>query len=153
MPGTTALPEFEGSDVFAASMKITKAGDGLSDALEVAPVALHVGDEVFFVLKGVVDQVNHRPLKKTEGLQRVHTISTVDITQVDESAVSKMLQEAGERVRREKDRAAGVLTLADAQYESDHHAGNHGNALVDGCSLCEAEKAAVDSEAREAKAK
>jgi hypothetical protein len=150
---TTTLPAFEGTDVYAASMKITKAGDGLSDALEVAPVALHVGDEVYFVLKGVVEQVNHRPLPKADGLQRVHTIATTDITQVDETAVGSMLTEATERVRREKERAEGISTLEDARLEAEHNDGAHADGLVAGCPRCDAEVAAEAKEKRERKAK
>ena len=39
------LPEFEGRAVVRSAVKITRAGDGLSEALKLEPTALHHGDE------------------------------------------------------------------------------------------------------------
>jgi len=79
------LPKFENRDVSAAQVRITGAGDGLSEALEVDPVALHLGDDVTYVLKGTVTQVNHRPLssKHPEIMVRQHTVTASEITEID----------------------------------------------------------------------
>ncbi|MDQ1429196.1 MAG: hypothetical protein QOK39_2672 [Acidimicrobiaceae bacterium] len=56
----TDLPDFDGFEVRRSAVRITKAGDGLSEALKVQPRALHYGDEVFYILRGKVAQVNHK---------------------------------------------------------------------------------------------
>lgn len=132
------LPPFEDTPVRLSSIKITKAGDGLSKALEFEPVALHLGDEVFFVLRGVVAQVNHKPKQaESDELVRLHTIDTSAITMVDRGQVEAMLEEAAEKVRAqeeaaeaerrrvlaeeeeaarlEEEREAGIMRLDDAE--------------------------------------
>lgn len=94
-----ALPDFEGQGVDRSAIRITKAGDGLSAALEFQPVALHLGQRVYFVLAGEVAQINHKPDSKDDVLVRLHTIEVVDITMVEADAVASMLDEAAERVR------------------------------------------------------
>lgn len=37
------LPAFEGEQVRASAVKVTKAGDGLDEALEIEPQAFHMG--------------------------------------------------------------------------------------------------------------
>ncbi len=48
---TNALTSFDGRDVIKTTIAITKAGDGLSDALKVDPQEFSLGDEVVVVLK------------------------------------------------------------------------------------------------------
>lgn len=107
MPQT--LPKkFEGVEVISSSMKITKAGDGLSEALHLAPIAYHHGDEVFVVLKGTIRQVNHRPFDKDDQrLVRQHTLETDAITIVAEDDVQAALNAAAELLADLRDQAAG----------------------------------------------
>lgn len=105
------LPDYEGREVVHASMKITRAGDGLSEALQLAPVALHHGDEVHLVLKGRVIDVQHPLLKSTDDdedrLVRKHVVETQEITIVDEDDVEAALNQAAERLADLRDAAAG----------------------------------------------
>lgn len=106
------LPSFEGKQVVAAAVKITRAGDGLSEALKVAPEALHDGDEVWFVLKGEVTQVTHRRIAKAEGLlARVHVVEAREIVKVDGVAVLDLMKAEQERILLLKEEAAGVTRL------------------------------------------
>lgn len=105
------LPAYEGREVVHASMKITRAGDGLSEALQLAPVALHHGDEVHLVLKGRVIDVQHPLLKSTDDdedrLVRKHVVQTEEITIVDEGDVQAALNQAAEKLATLRDEAAG----------------------------------------------
>lgn len=151
------LPDFEGRPVIQAAMRITKVGDGLSEALKLAPVALHHDDEVFLVLKARVTQVNHKPIAaEEEHLTRVHTVEGIETAIVTEADVADLLAVAGERVvqakeeaRRAEEREAGILDLDDAGLLEEHEAGNHAD-LVEGCPECDAER---DAEAAESKGK
>jgi len=102
------LPKFEGRAVVRSAVKITRAGDGLSEALKLEPSALHHGDEVFFVLRGSVTQVNHRPASREEDdLVRVHTVEAQEIAMVGHAQVDELLASERERVKRLKDEEAG----------------------------------------------
>jgi hypothetical protein len=91
-----------------SAVKITRAGDGLSEALKLEPTALHHSDEVYFVLRGEVTQVNHRPSSREEdNLVRVHTVEAQEIAMVDGSAVEKLLADERLRVKKLKDEEAG----------------------------------------------
>lgn len=90
---TGTYPTFEGRDVIGMKVAITNAGDGLSDAMLVAPTELHIGDRVFVVLEGEVSKVNYTGVKGTEALHRVQTIRAGVATLVDEALVKKVLDE------------------------------------------------------------
>lgn len=116
---TTPLPEFEGQEVKYAQVRITNAGDGLSEALEINPVALHYDEEVFYVLRGKVSQVNHRAKgSDADGpLIRVHTVKASQITEVSGDIAKKMLAEAAEQLQKAKADASGQLLL-DAENDA-----------------------------------
>lgn len=123
------LPKFEGRPVVRSAVKITRAGDGLSEALALEPTALHHSDEVFFVLRGSVTQVNHRPTSREEDtLVRVHTVEAQEIAMVDQAAVDKLLVEERERVARLRDEEAGreALPFEEPQGSDTSNAGTKG---------------------------
>jgi len=152
------VPSFEGEAVVRSTVRITKAGDGLSEALKLAPIALHRHDEVFFVLKGRVAQVNHKGAE--DDCVRVHTVDAIEVAMVEASEVAELLADAAQRVERAKDEArlaeereAGILRLDDVGHTAAHEAGDHAGGLVDGCEACDAEKAAAADEAGDELAK
>lgn len=96
-----ALEPFEEKPVIRCEVQITKAGDGLSDALKVDPVAMHVNDRVFFVLEAEVGKVQFvRVSPAGNDLRRVHTLVTQRITQVDGADVRAYLDDAEQHLRR-----------------------------------------------------
>lgn len=97
-----STPTFEGRDVVGMKVAITNAGDGLSDAMLVAPVELHIGDKVFVVLEGEVTKVNYVKLRDTDVLNRVQTIRAGVATLVDEGLVKKVLDEQRLAIERAK---------------------------------------------------
>lgn len=98
------LTPFDGRDVISSAIKITKAGDGLSTALQVEPGELHVGDEMHVVLKCVVGDVAFKPVSDTDCLTRVHNLVTQEATFIDGKQVAKLLDEQ----RRKIEQAAGI---------------------------------------------
>lgn len=101
------LHEFDNYDVTQCSMKITRAGDGLSDSLDAAPVELSIGDEVHVVLRGTVSKVEFVEIKDSGVLKRVHTIRTQVGTLVDADAARKVLADSAKLV----DAAKGIQRL------------------------------------------
>lgn len=105
-------PSFEGRTVAASAVRITRTGDGLSEAMALDPVELHHDDEVWFIIKGRVDQVNYRPIPKAEGLlQRVHTVVAAESAMVDAEDVKAIMDRERERVLLLKEEAQGVTRL------------------------------------------
>lgn len=103
-----ALTPFDGRQVFATTVIITNAGDGLSDALEVDPEEYHHGDVVHVVLRCTVNKVRFDPVKDTEGLRRVHVFRAEEATVVDADLVEEHLSAQrdrieADRVRREEE--------------------------------------------------
>lgn len=112
--------KFESQPITGSSIVITKAGDGLSDALKVDPVELHHGETVYFVLRGKVRSIGFPPETVRQGipsknLVRQHTIDTTDIAIVEEAAVAQMLADAADRVQRGLDSIAGQGRLDDPE--------------------------------------
>lgn len=103
------LPAFEEQSVNNATVRITNAGDGLSEALKVDPKALHLGEQVFYVLSGDVTQINH--VEKDEILTRVHTVKASAITEVDADLAEKLLTAAAEELARRRAEVDGQMTL------------------------------------------
>lgn len=70
------LAKFEGRDVVDTTVAITKAGDGLSAALEVEPVELRHKQIVQVILECEVGAVTFKQATEGEGLVRVHKLVT-----------------------------------------------------------------------------
>lgn len=116
------LPDFEGQEVAASQIRITNAGDGLTEALEVAPRALHHDEEVFILIRGTVEQVNHRNAKATKRkgahLIRVHTVSASQATEIEPEYAQKILMVAADNLAQRKAEVAGQMQLqADEDLE------------------------------------
>jgi hypothetical protein len=116
MPAAAKLPPFETNDVVGTRVKITGAGDGLSEALKVAPRALQHGEEVTYLLRGVVKEIDF-PQDKEGDVWRVHTVKTSSIIQVDEDTANELLQAAAEELQRRRAAAEGQDPLPEAEPE------------------------------------
>lgn len=76
------LNRFEGREVVDTTVAITKAGDGLSAALEVEPTELHHKQIVQVILECEVGAVTFKSATEGEGLVRVHKLVTSRATLV-----------------------------------------------------------------------
>jgi hypothetical protein len=110
-----ALPLFEGHQVQQARVKITNAGDGLSEALQIAPEAHELGDELAFVIRGHVTQVGHLQKADDEPTIRVHTVKASEATRIDPGVADKMILANREELERLKAEQAGQLALGAEQ--------------------------------------
>lgn len=95
MSDMSSLDEFEGRKVAGSTIKVTRAGDGLSSALAVAPVAYHRGDTVYAVLECEVGAITYKDSKEfPELLVREHTLVTQHGAIASGTAVAKILAQA-----------------------------------------------------------
>lgn len=119
------LPKFEGKQVIAARMAIVGAGDGLSAALDLEPIALKIGQRVRLVLEGEVRDVDHTPIKKGENsvLARKHVVSTESIMLVteeeDDASIVVMLAANADRLQRAKDSMEGQRNFGDETPDAE----------------------------------
>jgi hypothetical protein len=105
---TTPLHQFEGYDVIASTVAIVRAGDGLSQAMEVEPIELAIGDTVRIVLEATVTKIRlERVSGDTLALRRVHVLTAGIATIVDHEWATGVL--AAQRIRIEQ--AKGVQQL------------------------------------------
>lgn len=116
-----ALEPFEGRDVIGSKVAITKAGDGLSDALSVDPVAFDLGAKLYVVLEVEVERVRYSEVKDTQSLVREHTFAARAATIVDEELVGDLVRAQVEMTRKRKEQAAGIESLPFEQ-PSEHPA-------------------------------
>jgi hypothetical protein len=116
------LPAFEGHQVQQARVKITNAGDGLSEALKIAPKAHELGDELAFVIRGHVTQVGHQQKADDEPTIRVHTVKAGEATRIDLDVADKMILANREELERLKAEQAGQLALGAEQAALDKEA-------------------------------
>lgn len=106
-----ALPGFEGATVTTAAVKITNAGDGLSEALEVEPKALHLGDEVSYVIRGTVAQVAHKTINGK--VTRVQTVKATEVAELPENIAEGLIEQAAERISKLRDEKSGQTRIED----------------------------------------
>lgn len=85
------LSPFDGRDVRAATVSITNAGDGLSQAMKVDPVELHHADTVYVVLQCEVAKVRFDQIKDSDDLMRVHVLKAGLATLVEGELVADVL--------------------------------------------------------------
>lgn len=106
MPGT--LTPFENHQVVGTTIKVTNAGDGLSQALKVEPIEYERGETVHVVLECVVDKITFDGSKdNAEDLIRVHTLKAGVATIVDGKKVKGVLAEQ----RKKLEAAEGIAQL------------------------------------------
>jgi hypothetical protein len=95
-----------------ATLKVSNAGDGLSEALSIEPKAYHIGDEVHLVLKGTITKVEHRREKDEDNdLIRLHNLKALEVAEVSESDIRSFLADAAERAKQARDAAKGQEAL------------------------------------------
>lgn len=104
---TTTLHKFEGREVIGTKVKITGAGDGLSQALAIDPEELSHGQIVNVLVECVVDKITYDRVKDTESLLRIQSLKAGTATIVDKDFVGDKLE--AQRVKIEE--AKGVNRL------------------------------------------
>jgi hypothetical protein len=101
------LSPFDGREVASASIAITSAGDGLSQALGISPQEFHLGDKVIVLVECEVSKVGHSEIKDTALLNRVHTLKAGVGTIVSE----EFAKDALAAQRKALEEAEGIVQL------------------------------------------
>ncbi len=101
------LHKFEGRDVIGTKIKITGAGDGLSQALAVEPVELRSKETVYVVTECEVGSITFEPVKDTDAYTRIQQLRAGTATIVEKSLVAELLQQQKDKI----DEAKGLHKL------------------------------------------
>lgn len=102
------LHKFEGRDVIGTKAKIVKTGDGLSESVALDPVELAMDETVFLLIEAKVTRVSFDPVKDTNSLIRVPTLTAQTVTLVEKDFAGERLE--AQRVKIEQ--AKGIERLA-----------------------------------------
>lgn len=123
-----ALGSFDGREVGGTSIKVTNAGDGLSEALKVDPTEFHLGDIVYVVLQTEVVRVEHKSIEdgdETGPLERAHVLRAGAATIVDSDVVAEQLKVQAARIRKAREAAQGVQPIPRADGQPAGWDGEH----------------------------
>lgn len=101
------LQTFGGRDVDEVALRIVGAGDGLSDAMAIAPVELEHDDLIHVVLACRVTKITYEEIKDSEALRRVHVARASSGTLLNGEAARTIMDEH----RRQVEEARGVTRL------------------------------------------
>lgn len=158
--GELVLYYFEGLPVTRVGIEVPDVAGGLREAIEVDNRWFPQGDRKAIVLDSTNFKVRHDPVYKDRprGPQRrVEIWKTVGGTIIDRDLVAAPLdaqqarvneaREESERLKREKDGTPHMTDDEKFRLAEAHAKGEHGE-LVEGCEVCDDERAAVDAEAR-----
>lgn len=115
-----ALHKFEGKEVIGTKVKITGAGDGLSQALAIEPTELKLGETVLVLVECTVDKITHERVKDTNVAQRVQSLKASTATIVDAEFAGDRLEQ--QRIKIEQ--AKGVDRL---DFVGDGEGGDDGS--------------------------
>lgn len=111
------LHKFEGRDVIGTKIKITGAGDGLSQALAIDPQELTLGETVYVVTECVVDKVTFDRVKDTDTLVRVQSLKAGTATMIDKDLVHEKLE--AQRVKIEEAKGNYALDFTGSDGDGD----------------------------------
>lgn len=116
------LASFEGRNEVASTIKIMRAGDGLSTPLAAEPRGWAQGDRLPVLLWTTVGKITHEPATEGKGVVRLHILNTDEaavLDHVDEALLDDLLASQRERVAEyeatiaaEKEAAKGIQKLA-----------------------------------------
>lgn len=95
------LPSFERKPVKKITVRVTNAGDGLSEALRFEPRPLRIGEEVDILIRGKVTAINHKNTADDGDdveIERVQTVKASEVAFVDREDAEPLLKTANERL-------------------------------------------------------
>lgn len=105
------LKKFEGHDVIGAAIKVTRAGDGLSEALSLAPESFKPGDRIALIIEGEIVDITYKGVKDSDALKRVHVLKTERAVRINADVAGEYFTEEADRLRALREEADGVVQL------------------------------------------
>lgn len=150
-PDSDPLGSYAGRRVISTSLRITKAGDGLSDGMTIEPDLLEPG-QVYYVVLPIVPTKHVHKLDSEIGMYRLEQVceAQAGATFVSEDLVKEVVEKQRARIQAWRDEQEGKRKLFGTAVEltAEHDLGQHADGLRAGCPLCQEEIDASAAESR-----
>lgn len=106
------LSDFDGKQVVRAAVALFGT-DGLSEAMAVNPIEIPQGSTGTCVIRWTCEEVKHKKVSKDtpDLLTRNHRLKVTTIAFADHKAMTKILDEQDESIRKAKEKAKGIEAL------------------------------------------
>lgn len=113
MTKKSTIKKYDGKDVTRQAMSLRKTGDGLSQALAIDPLSVHIGDEITLVVRGEVASVQYKQDQKgTSDLTEVIIVNGGTITVADDiEVIDALLAAQAEKNTLAKEKAEGIQRI------------------------------------------
>lgn len=104
----------EGREVRQHQIKVTNTGDGLSQAVAVDPIDLHLGEKVYALIECVKTKDGYEEINGGADLKRVHTLKGGSATLIEKEIARPLVEAQIGRIVKARDDAANLDPLAPA---------------------------------------
>lgn len=149
-PADDPLGSYAGRRVISTALRITKAGDGLSDGMSIEPELLEPG-QTYYVVLPIIPMKHVHKLDSEIGMYRLEQVceAQAGATFVSEDLVHEVVEKQRARIQAWRDEQEGKRKLFGTAVEltAEHDLGQHADGLRAGCPQCQAE---IDASADEA---
>lgn len=105
------LGEYRGKKITSTSIAIRNAGDGLSQAMEIAPEVFEPGSTVFVLLECEVDKHNFQLIEKADSFELKQVLKAGTATVVDDQGSKKKIAAQRNRIEKANEAAKGIQRL------------------------------------------
>ena len=117
----SALEMYDGREVIGCAIALTGAGDGLSEAMKVAPRKYRIGDRVVIIMEAEVKAAKHEPAVKDDldgPLRLVAVMRAKSATITEDASVTALLDEHKKRVNKAAE-IPGQISIEDDMPKVD----------------------------------
>lgn len=139
MADPPVLPDYDGRTVASTTIKVTNAGDGLSQGMAIAPHILPVRSKGYLVLEFDVKGHYHKDLPGTEFLVLEQVLKAGTAVLVDADLVKPLIDQQAERIRLADEAKKGINRLPyddEGELGLAHARGEHVE-RAEGCPVCD----------------
>lgn len=109
--------DYMGKAVSSTSVKIMKAGDGLSKQLAIAPRVLVPGERYMVLVEGIAGDHTHKLIDKADTWELVQVLNADTVTFVDDKASESKLRKAKDRIAKHEEQVKGKARLPGTDAE------------------------------------
>lgn len=105
------LGEYRNKKITSTSIAVRNAGDGLSQAMEIAPEVLEPGSTVFVLIECVVDKHTLALIEKADSYELKQILKAGTATIVDDQNSKKKIAAQRNRIEKAQEAAKGISRL------------------------------------------
>lgn len=131
------LGEYDGRRITKVRCKITNAGDGLSQAMNLDPQIIHWGDRVYVLLECEPGPVTHKPIPKTDDeCEKIHSLIAGVATTMRREVVGKAIELQTAKIIEAREKEKGIQQITEPGMLATQHVTDGHKRKVKGCPDC-----------------